>query len=128
MRVTQQTQPLPSSVVWSVRAADQRVVDADRAVFVDDDGGAAAFRRRQEMPQQRGLAGAEEAGEHGHRDTSPARVLLPPSERPASREGKSSSRITLRSAGPGSALTPDERRASRQRPQIELHQKSISRM
>ena len=63
------------------RAADQRVVDADRSVFVDDDGGAAAFRRRQEIPQQRGLARAQEAGEHGDRDAAPARVLEAPSER-----------------------------------------------
>jgi hypothetical protein len=39
------------------RSAHQRVVDADRAVFIDDDCGGAAFRRREEAPHQRGLAG-----------------------------------------------------------------------
>ena len=41
VRVMQQTQPLPSSVTSSAGVAHQRVVDADGAVFVDDDRGAA---------------------------------------------------------------------------------------
>ena len=39
------------------------VVDADLAEFVDDDGDLAAVIRRQDPIDQRGLAGAEEAGD-----------------------------------------------------------------
>ena len=47
--------------------AQQRVVDAGGAEFVDHHRGALPLRRRQERAQQRGLAGAEEAGHHRHR-------------------------------------------------------------
>ena len=62
------------------RAAHQRIVDADAAELVDDDGGAGAFRRRQEATHQRGLAGAEEAGDHGHRNARAAGALEPSPE------------------------------------------------
>ena len=73
--------------------AHQRVVDADAAELVDDDGGAFALRRRQEAAHQRGLAGAEEAGDDRHRNARAARALLPRPNGPASREGKRSSII-----------------------------------
>ncbi len=77
----QQTQPLPRSATSSVVAAHQRVVDANRAVLVDDDGGCASFRRREEAPHQCGLAGPQEAGDDRDRHARAARALLPPPER-----------------------------------------------
>ena len=47
---------------------DELVVDADLAEFVDDDGVFLAVRLRQNAVEQRGLAGAEIAGEHGDGD------------------------------------------------------------
>ena len=67
-RVLQHRQPLPSSVISSALSRNERVVDADGAELVDDDGGVLAFRRRQEAAHQRGLAGAEKAGDDRHRD------------------------------------------------------------
>ena len=49
-----------------VGADDQIVVDADLAEFVDDDGVFLAVVFRQDTVEQRGLAGAEIAGEHGY--------------------------------------------------------------
>ena len=46
----------------------QLVVDADLAEFVDDDGVFLAVRLGQNAVEQRGLAGAEIAGEHGDGD------------------------------------------------------------
>ena len=51
-----------------VGADDEVVVDADLAEFVDDDGVFLAVRFRQDAVEQRGLAGAEIAGEHGDGD------------------------------------------------------------
>src|SRR5262249_6075313 len=62
-------------------AADQHVVDPGCAIFIDHDRGAAPVRRSQEMPHQRGLAGAKKAGDHRHRQARPARALLPSAER-----------------------------------------------
>ena len=61
------------------------------AELVDDDGGARALRRRQEAPHQRGLAGAEEAGDDGHRNARAARALEPSPERAGIAGGKRSS-------------------------------------
>ena len=47
---------------------DQLVVDTDLAELVDDDGEFLAVRLGQNAVEQRGLAGAEVAGEHGNRD------------------------------------------------------------
>ena len=47
---------------------DELVVDADLAEFVDDDGVFLAVRLGQDAVEQRGLAGAEIAGEHGDGD------------------------------------------------------------
>ena len=47
---------------------DELVVDADLAEFVDDDGEFLAVRLGQNAVEQRGLAGAEIAGEHGDGD------------------------------------------------------------
>src|SRR5207247_5323927 len=47
---------------------DEIVVDADLAEFVDDDGVLLPVRLRQDTVEQRGLAGAEIAGEHGDGD------------------------------------------------------------
>ena len=58
-----------------VGAHDQVVVDADLAEFVDDDGVLLPVRLGQDAVEQRGLAGAEIAGQHrdgnfvGHRCT-----------------------------------------------------------
>ena len=49
-----------------VGADDEVVVDADLAEFVDDDGELLPVRLGQDAVQQRGLAGAEIAGQHGH--------------------------------------------------------------
>ena len=51
-----------------VGADDEVVVDADLAEFVDDDGVFLAVVLRQDAVQQRGLAGAEIAGQHGDGD------------------------------------------------------------
>ena len=51
-----------------VGADDEVVVDADLAEFVDDDGVFLAVRLGQDAVEQRGLAGAEIAGQHGDRD------------------------------------------------------------
>ena len=48
-----------------VGADDELVVDADLAELVDDDGVALAVRLRQDAVEQRRLAGAEIAGQHG---------------------------------------------------------------
>src|SRR5439155_22834119 len=63
------------------RAAHERVVDADAAELIDDDGGACTFGRRQETAQQRGLAGAEKAGDDADRNARAARVLAAAPER-----------------------------------------------
>ena len=47
---------------------DELVVDADLAELVDDDGVFLAVRLGQDAVEQRGLAGAEIAGEHGDGD------------------------------------------------------------
>jgi hypothetical protein len=46
---------------------DQQVVERDVAEFVDDDGGFRQRRILQQFVEQRGLAGAENAGEHSQR-------------------------------------------------------------
>src|SRR5262245_6692860 len=51
-----------------VGADDEVIVDADLAEFVDDDGVLLPVRLRQDAVEQRGLAGAEIAGEHGDGD------------------------------------------------------------
>ena len=50
-----------------VGADDEVVVDADLAELVDDHGVFLAVRLGQDAVEQRGLAGAEIAGEHGDR-------------------------------------------------------------
>ena len=47
---------------------DQQMVERDLAELVDDDGGLGERRILQQCVEQRGLAGAEEAGEHGQWD------------------------------------------------------------
>ncbi|MFK4715567.1 hypothetical protein ABIF56_006269 [Bradyrhizobium elkanii] len=51
-----------------IGADDEVVIDADLAEFVDDDGVFLAVVFRQDAVQQRGLAGAEIACQHGHRN------------------------------------------------------------
>ena len=48
-----------------VDGLDQQMVEADLAELVDDDGGVGERRILQQAVEQRGLAGAEEAGQHG---------------------------------------------------------------
>ncbi len=52
----------------AVDLLDQQMVERDVAEFVDDDGGVAQIRVAQQPVQQRGLAGAEKAGEQRQRD------------------------------------------------------------
>ena len=84
-----------------VRADDQVVVDADLAELVDDHGVFLAVRLGQDAVEQRGLAGAEIAGQHrdgdflslfrasvhsvGHRYRQSASVVIP-AERSESRD------------------------------------------
>jgi hypothetical protein len=70
------------------RATHQRIVDADRAVFIDDDGSGTAFRRREEAPYQGGLAGPQEARDDRDRQARAARAFLPPPERAEVAGGK----------------------------------------
>src|SRR5690606_39481457 len=52
-----------------VAAAEQHfAVDAELAELVDDERNALALRVRQQMPDERGLAGAEKAGDDGDGD------------------------------------------------------------
>ena len=46
---------------------NQQVVEADFAEFIDDDGGLCERRIADQAVEQRGLAGAEEAGQHRER-------------------------------------------------------------
>ena len=62
------------------RPAHQRVVDADGAEFVDDDGGVAALGRGQEASNQRGLAGSQKSSDDRHRNARAARTFLPATE------------------------------------------------
>ncbi len=67
-RSVQHRQPLGSSTMPSSIALDQQVVEADLAELVDDDGGVGERRVGDQAVEQRGLAGAEEAGQHGERE------------------------------------------------------------
>jgi hypothetical protein len=51
-----------------IGADDQVIVDADLAELVDDDGVLSPVWLRQDAVEQRGLAGAEIAGQHGDGD------------------------------------------------------------
>ena len=61
------------------RRAQQRVVDADFAVFVDDERGVGALGGIEQRADQRRLAGAEKAGDDRDRQ---ARAARPPLRRP----------------------------------------------
>jgi hypothetical protein len=50
------------------KEAEKLAVDADITELVDDQSDAASVRLTQEVPDQAGLSGAEEAGEHGGRN------------------------------------------------------------
>jgi hypothetical protein len=65
-------------------AAQEGVIDASAAEFIDDDRGARAWRRGQKTANQRRLSGAEKAGDNGHRDARAARAFEPPPERAGS--------------------------------------------
>jgi hypothetical protein len=62
-RTVQQMQPLFISKISS-SADDEALVDADLPELVLDHGDALAVVLREDAVQQRGLAGAEEAGQH----------------------------------------------------------------
>ena len=70
----QQMQPLASSITSSSRhsviaaALQDLAVDADIAELVDDQRDAPALGILQQVADQRGLAGAEEAGDDGGGD------------------------------------------------------------
>jgi len=67
-RTVQQMQPLFISNTSLVGADHEVVVDADLAELVDDDGVFLAVRLGQDAVEQRGLAGAEIAGQHSDGD------------------------------------------------------------
>ena len=67
-RTVQQMQPLLVSKSSSSAPMTSSLIDADLAELVLDDGDALAVLRGEDVVQQRGLAGAEEAGEDGDRD------------------------------------------------------------
>ena len=56
-------------------ALDDLAVDADVAEFIDDEGEPPAVGRAEQMLDQAGLAGAEEAGDHGGGDFAAHAVL-----------------------------------------------------
>ena len=63
------------------RSPQQRVVDPDLAVFVDDDCGVGAFGAAQQLADQRRLARTEKAGHDGNRNARAARPPLAAAER-----------------------------------------------
>ena len=71
VRTVQHTQPLPSSTVTSLLDRKQRVVDADLAVFVDDDRGVGALGLAEQGADQRRLARAEKPGHRDDRQRGP---------------------------------------------------------
>ena len=73
--------------------AHQRVVDADGAELVDDDGGALPFGRGEEPPQQRGLAAPRNPVTTVTGILAPRSRLSRRPNGPASREGKRSSMV-----------------------------------
>jgi hypothetical protein len=79
VRVVQHRHPLPRSYLIAA-AAKKRVIDADVAEFIDDDGRAFTFRRGQKTAQERRLSRAEKAGNDGHRNTRAAGLLEPAPE------------------------------------------------
>jgi hypothetical protein len=64
-RTVQQMQPLFISKHLFVSVDDEVIVDADLAELVDDDRVALAVSLGEDTVEERGLAGAEIAGEHG---------------------------------------------------------------
>ena len=58
----------------------ERIVDAGRPELIDDDRGALPFRRCQKALEQRGLSGAEKAGDHGDRQPRSTLALEPAAE------------------------------------------------
>ena len=70
------------------RRAQQRVVDADLAELVDDDGGVGPLGLGQQFADQRRLAGAEKAGNDRDRQAGAARAALSPPERARITAGK----------------------------------------
>src|SRR5260370_5369213 len=69
------------------RAAQQRIVDAGFAEFVDDDRRAGALRTPEKMAHQRGLSGAEEPSHHRDRHPGAAFAFEPAPERAGGRGG-----------------------------------------
>ena len=59
-------QPLVDAAELGAAVANELGIDVDLAHVVDDDRDAAAFAVVQRVVEQRRLAGAEEAGEHGY--------------------------------------------------------------
>ena len=64
----QHRQPLCSSTMLSPTYSTSRWSSADLAELVDDDGGVGQRRVLQQSVEQRGLAGAEKAGQHRERN------------------------------------------------------------
>ena len=67
-RMVQHRQPDLQQHHVVVDIFDQQMVERDLAELVDDDGGLGERRIFQQAVEQRGLAGAEKAGEHRQRD------------------------------------------------------------
>ena len=98
-RVLQHRQPLPSSVISSAlsRMSASSMPTAPYSLMMT--AVSLAFRRRQEPAHQRGLAGAEEAGDDRHRDAGAALTLLPPAERAGLARGEEIEQGVSRLAG-----------------------------
>ncbi len=70
------------------RIAQQRIVDAGFAEFVDDHGRAGALRETEKAAHQRGLSGAEKPRHHRNRHPAAALALEPSPKRAGGRRGE----------------------------------------
>ena len=110
-------------------ALEDFAVDADVAELVDDDGEAAALRVRQHVPDQRRLAGAEEAGDDGAgnaREALPRAAHASTSSKPIG--GTRAMRPRLSGSGrPRQGRMPSAARASSRAPSTSAPAKAGSR-
>ena len=88
VRVLQHRQPLPSSVTSSVLARSSASSMPSEPNSLTISAVPRALRRFQKSPHQRGLPGAEKAGDDGDRQPRAALALLPPAEPAGRRRGK----------------------------------------
>ena len=67
-RTAQQVQPLGSSTTSSTAASSSMMIERDGAELADQDGGVRQVRDGEDAGEERGLAAAQEAGQHRERD------------------------------------------------------------